>query len=49
MAAAIAMVRKQKLTQINRENKRVERDQEKNYNNLKESIQICIKVNQINP
>jgi hypothetical protein len=49
MAAAIAMVRKQKLSPRDRENKRGEREASKEKQNMQESIEICIKVNQISP
>ena len=46
MTAAIAMVRKQKLSQRDREGKK---DISKEKEKLHESIEICIKVNKISP
>ena len=43
------MVRKQKLSPRDREPNKVEREQFNDKKKLRESIEICIKVNQINP
>jgi hypothetical protein len=49
MAAAIAMVRKQKLSPRDRDPNKVDREQSNDKKKLRESIEICIKVNHINP
>lgn len=46
MAAAIAMVRKQKISTREKESKREKRNEDKK---LHDSIEVCIKVNQMTP
>ena len=46
MAAAIAMVRKQKLSAREKDSKKEKRDDQKKLN---DSIEVCIKVNQMTP
>ena len=43
------MVRKQKLSPRDRDSNKVDRERSNDKKKLRESIEICIKVNQINP